>query len=573
VQPGAATARRTRSPLARGEVTAAFAIATAIAALFAFDAWHHGALGAARNDDWAYYRVVFTFADTGVFRLDGWPQMSFVGQAVGALPVVAAFGHSIAALQVTVALVGALGVGACYCILRRFLFPAMASLACATLVVGPVFGSLSVSFMTDVPAFSLQAVTLLIGLKALERPRVSLPLLLFAATTGVLAVSIREYAAVAIGAVLALAFVKAVLAHERDTARRVVAVAVTVAVVAGAIMLWRRSLPHDVPTALDGSADHLGAALRWTLPRAVLTLAAFVAPMAFVVSPARLARRSWRASRSCTVGACAAGAAFIVTTGGQPFLGNYFTPYGSYPIAIAGSAPRLVAPAPWALITLAAVYSLVVALWTTTVTWTERRATSLTAVASLRAGIERDPAGLLVVAFCASVAVLSVGVVAVTSAPFADRYLVVLVPFAGGLFLRAVDRYDLARRNWRLVAGATLVAFACVGFVFVDAAATVDGAAWHTSRRVEALGVAPEAIDGGLAWFGFHQSVAADPGSSRPATTWWAALFPDQQVCATVEYGPTRRPALVRYRARTVFGRAIELVGVAGPDRGTCPQR
>src|SRR3954453_3092575 len=69
-----------------------------------------GALGAARLDDWAYYRILFRFVPTGRFQVDHWTQALLVGQVVGAWPIVRLFGQSIAALQLSVAAMGCVGV-------------------------------------------------------------------------------------------------------------------------------------------------------------------------------------------------------------------------------------------------------------------------------------------------------------------------------------------------------------------------------------------------------------------------------------------------------------------------------
>jgi hypothetical protein len=572
LKPAPTPIRTTRSRIGGGEVVVVAGITTAVALLYLLDARWHGALGAARNDDWSYIRVAFDFADSGTFRLNGWAQMSLVGQVIAAFPIVRIFGHSVEALQVSVALAGACGVSACYCILRRFLSAPLAALACGSLVLGPVFGSLSVSFMTDVPAFALQAVTLLLGVKALERPSVSFRLLVGSAVTGVLAVSVREYAVFALVAVVVVALARAIRSRDADLVRRVVSLGIAAGIVSGGIVLWRRSLPHDVPAVVDFSADHLRTVIRWTLPHAALTLAAFVVPAACLVSPTRLFRRSWHGSHRLTVVAVVTGALLALTAGGDPFLGNYLTWQGSYAAALAGHAPRVVGGAAWTLVTLAAAYSLIAASLIAVVAWSGGRASR--AGTALRER-EDGSAVQLVATFCACVALLSVAIIAVTTAAFADRCLIILVPFVAGLLLLAAQRHDLfVRARWRVASVAALLACALVGVLFVDASATTDGAAWRAAQRAERLGLAPETVDGGLAWFGLHQRTAMEPVEGRPAKTWWAARFPEQPVCATVVREPAgRQPALARSRGRTIFGNEVGFAVVAGPDQGSCLPR
>jgi hypothetical protein len=274
-----------------------------------------------------------------------------------------------------------------------------------------------------------------------------------------------------------------------------------------------------------------------------------------------------------TVVAVVTGVVIALTAGADPFLGNYFTSHGSYSVAFAGHAPRLVGSGAWTVLTLAAAYSLIAASLIAVVAWTGARASR--AGRASRDRLEDSSAVQLVATFCACAAFLSVAVIAVSTAAFADRCLIVLVPFVAGLLLHVATRHDLViRERWRVVAVPALLACAFVGVLFVDASATMDGAAWRAAQRAERLGLAAETIDGGLAWFGLRQTTVMQPVELRPARTWWAARFPEQSVCATVVHEPDRRqPALARSRGRTIFGKEVGFVVVAGPDQGSCLRR
>ena len=497
------------------------------------DARAHGALGVARNDDWAFLRVTWHLADTGVFRLNGWPQMAFVGQAVVALPVVAIFGRSVVALQVLVALLGACGVSWSYLILRRFLSVGLAVLACAALLLGPIFGSLSVSFMTDVPAFALMALTLLLGLEALERRVISIPLLLGSAAAGLLAASVREYAVAAFGAVLIVALRAARRERARALSARLIKVALGFGSALAVLLLWRHSLPHDFSTTLIGSVDHVTNAVGSTLPRALMTAAVLVVPATLVVSPRRLWWRSWHASRAGTITALVAGAVLVLAAGSEPFVGNYLTQRGSYPAILSGHAPELLGGPRWSLVRVAAGYSLVVALLIAVVAVRGRRSAHTPAVA-------------ITGVFCLLLAVLHAVAVMFTNAPFGDRYLIVFVPFVMGLLLSTIRDEDLfVRTPTRLPVVLGIVVFVFVGLVFVDASATLDGAEWRAGERAEALGIPAATIDGGFAWFGYHQA-ARDRSRGRHPRSHLVdtAVRPtsglrDRRICAN---GPTADP-------------------------------
>lgn len=143
-------------------------VAVSVGALFVFLASAHGAFGAARNDDWSYYRISFNFARTHRFRMDGWAAEMLVGHTLLAWPLIAAFGDSIRALQLLVVTTGVVAIVCCYALIRRFLSPLWSGVSCLTLIVGPVFASLAVSYMTDVTAFAAEALTLVLGVRAFE---------------------------------------------------------------------------------------------------------------------------------------------------------------------------------------------------------------------------------------------------------------------------------------------------------------------------------------------------------------------------------------------------------------------
>ena len=125
----------------RREYLVVAAVAVAVVGLYVAIAASHGALGASRNDDWAYIRIVKHLADTGEFRLDGWVAAMFLGQALVSLPVMALFGQGVLPLQVMVAVFAAVGLWATYAVVRPWLGRRWAALS----VAGRVWKSQTVS--------------------------------------------------------------------------------------------------------------------------------------------------------------------------------------------------------------------------------------------------------------------------------------------------------------------------------------------------------------------------------------------------------------------------------------------
>ena len=92
-----------------------------------------GAYGAARNDDWSYFRVAFAFVDNHRFHVDGWIQTILVGHTLLAWPIIAVVGKSLAAVLQLLGLGAAIaGMFFCYALLRRCLTPAWSAIVCLT---------------------------------------------------------------------------------------------------------------------------------------------------------------------------------------------------------------------------------------------------------------------------------------------------------------------------------------------------------------------------------------------------------------------------------------------------------
>jgi 4-amino-4-deoxy-L-arabinose transferase-like glycosyltransferase len=542
--------------------------------LFVSLASAHGAFGAARNDDWSYFRVAFDFADDQRFHVDGWIQTMLVGHTVLAWPIVELFGESIRALQLLGVTAGAVGTVCAYALVRRFLTPAPAVLACLTLLWGPVYGSVAVSYMTDTTAFATQALTLLVGVRALETRSSTRSrwLLVAAAGLGLLAFSIREYAVVAFPAVLVVGFLRS----RRDTEARARLVPVAVGFASAALFLfaWRRSLPNTISPSLDlrpGIGD-----LR-QLMRFALTLGLFVSPAAFAISPIRALSRSWASNRVLTASALGAGIVCVLGSNGT-LLGNYVTAAGSYQnTTVVRTSPSVIPGLMFSLARGLGAYALCIAL----LVLVRAIADAVPVVRSGRAlpafsrHADAHPGLAVVALFSGSISAVSLLVIAATTGTFFDRYLIPLVPFLAALLILGGRTYQVLWRSPARVAATGLAVFAVLGFVYVDAAATVDGAKWRAAKQLVEAGFRPATIDAGYEWFGLHQSDDVVPDwEDRPGAL-ATRLFSPRPVCATVVLHGTERGArstangetvLLRSDEHTLLGRKVIVMAIRGPD-------
>jgi Dolichyl-phosphate-mannose-protein mannosyltransferase len=550
-------------------------VAAAIGALFVIVASVHGALGAARNDDWSYLRIAFDFSQDQRFHVDGWIQTMLVGHTLLAWPIIELFGRSILALQLLGVTAALVGIVCCYAFLRRFLSPVWSALACLTLFLGPVLASLAVSYMTDATSFAAQAATLLLGLRALESRSHSRWWLTAAASTGLLAFSIREYAIVAFLTVLAIALARS----WRDRRERARLMWITVAFVGLAVvlLLWRRSLPGTISPSLDLRP---GVADLKQLMRFGTTLGLFVSPVVFATSPFRALARAWAANRALCVAALVLGAGCLLVSSAT-LLGNYVTATGSYSsTTVVDTAPPVVPSAMFALARVLGGYALMVGLLILA-----RALAGVIPLLGRRQALHsfvqqatEAPAPTLATLFSASLAVLYLLVIAATTGTFFDRYMIPLVPFVAAMLIVASRRYELFWPAPTLTAAAALAVYAAIGFVYVDAAATIDGAKWRAAERLQSAGFTPATINAGYEWFGLHQNDAVVPDWTTRRGDLWIRLFSPRPICTTVVLNGTdagarrraeRSTVLFRTNEHTLLGRRVIVLALRGPDECT----
>lgn len=158
-----------------------------------------------------------------------------------------------------------------------------------------------------------------------------------------------------------------------------------------------------------------------------------------------------------------------------------------------------------------------------------------------------------------------------------DRYLIPIVPFVIAVTLHRASESGLLVHPFRPVAIASLAIMALLGTAVVDAAATYDGAKWQFATSVQRSGFAPESIDGGYEWFGYHQTgEIVDFRLNAPARNWWNRLFESRNLCVETRYGTSAPKVgtgahegriIGRWMAHTLFGVKVNLVAVRTTNR------
>jgi hypothetical protein len=556
------------------EALFAGASAVVVSALYVAVAAWHGALGVARGDDWVYYRAAFKLARSGSFSADPWAFTMLVGHLLLAQPVIAVFGSSLTALQLMVALLGAVAMTATYLVLRSFLSNGRAAFAVGCLALGPIYGTLSVSYMTDVPAFTLEALVLLTGLQALRTSRFSFPWFVVSLLMGIAAFSIREYALAAPAAVSIVAL-RRVGSYDRLKLRRV-AVSVSVGLlVAASMYVWRHSLPGASHVVRPLQSPLVSAAY---VCSAAFTISLFVFPIMFLISVRGVTRVLQDHPRVVLL---VAGPVVLIwaslSANGAVLVGNYLTPHGSDPETLPGQPPVVVPPVLWQVLLILSLLSLLTLAGLGLARHHTPHDTRTPVTRSMAQSTGMQLSWVFCLVMFTGLAVVKIA----TPGVIADRYLIPIVPFVLAVALdRAADDGLLVRR-FGPVAVASLATMAVLGTAVVDAAATFDGAKWQLATSVQRSGFPAESIDGGYEWFGYHQpGKIVDFRLNTPARNWWDRLFENQAICVETRHAATPPWAgaravdgvVGRLTVRTLFGVKYDLVAVRTTEPCLAPR-
>ena len=582
-------------PITRPTPGVAWVIATVagIVALFAgFVVWsvHTGAVHRAYSDDWGYLRIARRFIDDGHLDSVGWNDTSLVGQLLVSKLISPLTGSSIAGLRVLSILCGAGSLVLTAVLARhakgRVLWPVVP----LTLLVALGFGSTLTTYMTEQPAVMAQLGALALGFYAWRRwdrtGRLPLVALMALGLVGVWGGSIRQAAVAA-----SLAALTALLTHPQAGRSDRRLIALVGAAVLVSVLVFMAATPLGGPTMAIVRGSLTGQVAR--IYQAAATLALFLTPVAILTGwfggTWRIVVRWWKArSGRLALGAVGAvviaGGLLLHRRDGSLVVGNSLQEAGGYQgtdIAF----PSLFDPLTWSLLQFlagAALFLLAVLV-----------------LDSLRhlLGVIRDEgrAGLTgrlrattpltrLVGIWTVLSILGVLAVNVAYRAIYDRYLITILI---GLALLAVDNrvtttMSPARRTrWAVVAFLPVLALAVV-----SATDTQDllELRWAGADRLVQLGYAPDTVDAGFDWVGYHypgmarpDNIVVHPDDYPPAT--YDVYFPGfaAKRCALVtgqNHAPPGYVLLDRVEQRRLFGlrtTTAYLYGNSEDGKATCP--
>lgn len=534
-----------------------------------------GALGVARNDDWSFIANAFRFHETGIFAVSGWVQMMLIGQLVLAWPIIATVGESIAALQALTALLGTVLLASSYLFARTLLGRRWSVLVAFTLALSPLFGSLSVSFMTDLPAATFQVGALLLAVKALRTTRASRGWLIAASGVALYGFSIREYAVTAIVTIWLVALIGGRTWGLRR--RFLVSWTVGLGAIGLALLVWRASQVTDNTSAIGWNPAGLEF-IAW-IP---LTIGCLLLPVAAFLNPVAVARTAWQRSRVLAVGSVVLVLGLVAHTR-LSLIGNYLSPYGGYAEVLRGQ-PELVVPAPlWGLFILAGLLSVIVLTLLLVIGAVDVfRSLRDRGTAHAVSWVHQQPAAAIAVAFLLlNIAIFTIVPISNSVSVF-DRYLLPLIPIGGAIAAWQGRRLQVQwHSTGRALGGIETAIFIVVSLLVVTSTAALDGARWRIGTAVaQRFSVARGNVDAGFDWFRFHTDGSpAAAGAAR--WTWWTLGPAGRAVCLTLMHeehsvdpvaaspDPSLRPILTE-DVWSALGGARRIVVLPGPD--TCPE-
>lgn len=527
-----------------------------------------GSIGAARNDDGIYYRLAFGIAKNGWGAVDRSIIFAFFyGQVALTWPVLQIFGSRIVPLQLFVL---ALGV-TCLVLLRQLLAPVVEKRALLVVLVtfafGPLFGTLAVSYMSDIPAFALQVLSLWLVTRRPKTRQIDAMMFCLAVLVTLFAYTIREYSLAATCAVFAVGIGKVVRRNELGLTAFVIA---AVGWIAGFVTLteWRKDpTGAAVPRITIPNLHHIAEALNliWVL---VFTLFVLMFPVVIWADVQRLRSKDIRTTgRKLLIGTC--GGAVLTMIWRPRLQGNVFGIFGTADQTIAFGVPPEAIPSPIFRLYLSLA---LFAVGPSALLLVNGKFGSLRKEkATEEVDSQRDSTLLAIKMFVLAYALIMGGFALFTERLFFDRYLMPLVPLCGALLVRKRHRKhttDTSRiQTFQWILTSAIVIHVFVGITLVSFASKFDGAKWQLGEKLLERGYSPQEIDGGYEWIEYNRTTLTNP---------WNKYSEVSFACVTItmeEFMPTWANARVvdRQSVAANLGPSVHLKAVSGPNSCQAP--
>lgn len=456
-----------------------------------FWANQNGAIGIPRNDDAFYIRTAFHFAESGHFvPVSSYPTL--FGQVLMSYPIIRIFGESIAALQNLVLTVGVVALFALYLFFRNYFAKAHAAIFVLILGLSPIFANISISYMTDIPAFSFQIFSLFFIAKLQFARKHNSLYFSAAALTAFVAFSIRQSGVTAVVTVFVMGFI-ATRGPTRLRNSIFLVNAVVLAAAAFAFYYWRSLSPlyRSFPVDWEQFANPISF-VATSLATIGMTYGLYLLPALFLVSPKKFYLRykgSYFISDLLVVLSLAI--TFVILRP-KP-IGNYFSRFVPYAATVNANTSDVLSGREWQLLQVIGLVTTLTFL-VVILRWSRQSFKNRT--------INFSGTSIIGISF-----VIAIGFMAFAfEGGGFDRYGLMLIPLLPAMLIKCSFDLSILRNRFSYSAAAALLLIAFFGMKSFDSSTVFDGAKWKIANQEVKSGTNPLHIDGGYEWFAYHQT-------------------------------------------------------------------
>jgi 4-amino-4-deoxy-L-arabinose transferase-like glycosyltransferase len=460
-------------------------------ALVCFWTSRNGALGIPRNDDAFYIRTAFHFAETGHFvPVSSYPTL--FGQVLISYPVIRIFGESISALQILALVIGVLGLCSLYELFRDSLSQIHSATCVLILGLSPIFANISMSFMTDIPAFSFQVFSLLLISKFYSSHKHNILYYCAASIMAFIAFSIRQTGITAVVTVIVIG----VLENRRIGRLKLNVLVFSQVALLGSVVVfyfWRSRSPLYSSYPIDWKQfTNPFTFFADSVSTMGMTYGLYLMPIILLINPRKFLLKR---TRSTVVGESALVFLLMFTffiLRPKP-IGNYFSRFVAYGATVNAETYDVLSGREWQLLQIIGlvttlVFCVVLARW------------SMQAVKDRTIGASSDP--VIIVAMLTSIGFMAL---AFRGGGF-DRYGLMLIPLLPAALIRFASELGILRNRIKLGVIAGLLLIGAFGLRSFDSSTVFDGAKWAIAKQEVDFGTSPLNIDGGYEWFAYHQT-------------------------------------------------------------------
>jgi hypothetical protein len=469
----------------------------------------YGALGIPRSDDWSYLLTMYRWLEDGKLTFNGWVSMTLMGQVLIAAPIAAIFGRNITLIQLLTAMMGLVGLLGVVWIGRQVVRPVWwAVFVAATIAVGPLWGPLAPTFMTDVPAFTFQMLSLAAAIIAFRSRPVALRPLAISVALGFVGVSIRQYAVIPVIAILIVAALTLIATKDWRRLRGVAVIAGVFAFATLVLLVWWSGLPDSKSLSPTVPNLHLISGMLIKDAGFLRLTGLLLLPVVALAGPVAIVRRAWAASSRLTIGLTIIAGAWLAVMYARvprtPFVGNYVAREGVLSTdVLAGNRPNVIPSSLFNLLVIVgSLAGIVIVLAAVPFLMDLPRRVRERDVAP------QDPAaavlGFVIAGFAAAYSIAIT-----TGLPVYDRYALPVLPLVALLVLRSTRREPREVRSApprRIWAGVTIALLAVLGLTYTVDSASFDGTRWEVSQMATDAGYKSLQVGGGFEWLSYHRA-------------------------------------------------------------------